>query len=292
MASAHESLYLDPQIRNWVLFPITIVMILVGVLRHYVTLLLNAPPKKQPLSAIREQNALLRSNVLRASSTNSPLPPSQYRAISSYLSQSFIEGKYLKDGPPDPNNPKSSTPVNPLTDPNAMEGMMDGMKKQMVMMVPQMVIMGWITYFFEGFVLIRLPFPLTMGFKSMMQRGVNTQDMDVRWVSSLSWYFLNLFGLNGLFRLLLGSDNAADSSQTMTSGGPMAAMIGGSGGASASGTNSMPQPGAPADYAKLFEAEKDNLEFAEGQYKWVGQDVERRVLERWGKIPASSSVKK
>lgn len=244
---------------------------------------------------------------------------------------------------------------------------MDGMKKQMVMMVPQMVIMGWINFFFQGFVLstfppvlssysspvpysqesslpfvlhaaldlyvVRLPFPLTMGFKSMMQRGIETQDMDVTWVSSLSWYFLNLFGLNGLFRLLLGSDNgafltfirdlfpcvrrpesakphgllcptflsettwrtnsdvlyrcwfvviAADSSQSMTSGGPMAAMVGGAGGGA-------PAPGAPVDYAKLFAAEKDNLQFAEGQYKWVGQDVERRVLERWGKIPPSSS---
>lgn len=33
-----------------------------------------------------------------------------------------------------------------------MEGMMDGMKKQLVMMVPQMVIMGWINFFFQGFV--------------------------------------------------------------------------------------------------------------------------------------------
>lgn len=41
----------------------------------------------------------------------------------------------------------------------------------------------------------------------MMQRGIDTQEMDARWVSSLSWYFLNLFGLNGLFRLLLGNDN-------------------------------------------------------------------------------------
>jgi hypothetical protein len=34
-----------------------------------------------------------------------------------------------------------------------MEGMMDGMKQQFVMMVPQMVIMGWINFFFQGFVL-------------------------------------------------------------------------------------------------------------------------------------------
>jgi hypothetical protein len=34
-----------------------------------------------------------------------------------------------------------------------MDGMMAGMKAQMVMMVPQMVIMGWINFFFQGFVL-------------------------------------------------------------------------------------------------------------------------------------------
>lgn len=42
-------------------------------------------------------------------------------------------------------------------------------------------------------------------------------------------------------------------------------------------------PGAP-DYVKLFTAEKDNIEFAEGQYKWVGDGVEQRVLEQWGKL--------
>lgn len=69
------SLYLDPQIRDWVLFPITLVMvrvvsalsrtqqflssiqrqILVGVLRHYVVLLLQSAPKKLSRAAIREQ---------------------------------------------------------------------------------------------------------------------------------------------------------------------------------------------------------------------------------------------
>jgi hypothetical protein len=41
----------------------------------------------------------------------------------------------------------------------------------------------------------------------MLQRGIETSDMDVRWVSSLSWYFLNWFGLNGLYRVILGGDN-------------------------------------------------------------------------------------
>lgn len=41
----------------------------------------------------------------------------------------------------------------------------------------------------------------------MLQAGVMTRDLDVTWVSSLSWYFLNLFGLQPVFNFILGSDN-------------------------------------------------------------------------------------
>lgn len=44
-------------------------------------------------------------------------------------------------------------------------------------------------------------------------------------------------------------------------------------------------PGQPQDYNKLFKAERDNLEFAEGVYSWVGNDVENRVLRKYGKLP-------
>jgi len=82
---------------------------------------------------------------------------SYYKAISQNLSKAFADGTYLKDGPPKGDSP--STPPNPLADPAAMDGMMSGMKTQMVMMVPQMVIMGWINFFFQGFVLSTLLFP-------------------------------------------------------------------------------------------------------------------------------------
>jgi ER membrane protein complex subunit 3 len=174
----------------------------------------------------------VRSNVLRATSMSSPIPFHYYRAISQDLSKAFAEGTYLKDGPP--RQGETPAPPNPLSDPAAMDGMMAGMRTQMVMMVPQMIVMGWINFFFEGFVLstfcpprfdsgpvetddgfgespVKLPFPLTLGFKSMLQRGIQTPDMDVRWVSSLSWYFLNFFGLNGLYRIILGGDEGGSS---------------------------------------------------------------------------------
>ena len=58
---------------------------------------------------------------------------------------------------------------------------------------------------------VKLPFPLTIRFKSMLQSGIATRDLDVRWVSSLSWYFLNLFGLQSVFIFILGNDNGAES---------------------------------------------------------------------------------
>ena len=40
-------------------------------------------------------------------------------------------------------------------------------------MVPQMAMMGIVNYFFSGFVLGKIPFPLTPSFKGMLQRGIS-----------------------------------------------------------------------------------------------------------------------
>ena len=43
------------------------------------------------------------------------------------------------------------------------------------------------------------------------------------------------------------------------------------------------QPGQPQDFNKLFKAEQDNLEFSEGVYTWVANDVETRILKKYGR---------
>lgn len=45
--------------------------------------------------------------------------------------------------------------------------------------------------------------------------------------------------------------------------------------------------GQPQDYVKLFKAERDNLEFAEGLYAWAGEDVDIKILGKYGKLGAS-----
>ncbi|KAI5789114.1 integral membrane protein DUF106-domain-containing protein [Geopyxis carbonaria] len=248
----------DPQLFYWILFPITIVMVLTGVLRHYATVLMQSDPKKQDLKALREQRNLLHGVNLRQNFNQIPL--NSFTCRKTHLVSTYLQGGYLKD--PDS---KGKPPANPMTDPAGMDQMMNMLKGNMAMMVPQTLIMGWINAFFSGFVIMKLPFPLTIRFKSMLQSGVGTRDLDVRWVSSLSWYFLNLFGLRSVFTLILGNENAADqmASQMQQMNPTASANIFGPG----------------QDPNKMFLAEAENLEVVGGQHHWVLQDIEARILK-------------
>lgn len=57
-------LELDPQIRDWVLLPLTLVMILIGVLRHFIAKAMKSEPKLE-VKAIKEGQIVLRARALR-----------------------------------------------------------------------------------------------------------------------------------------------------------------------------------------------------------------------------------
>lgn len=98
----------------------------------------------------------------------------------------------------------------------------------------------------------------------MLQAGVATRDLDARWVSSISLYFICLFGLQAVFTYLLGSDNAA--SQVAQQQQQM--------GAPPTGGQTM-GPGVDPD--KVFQGEAENIEVMAHQYILDG--VEKRLLE-------------
>lgn len=232
-------------------------MVLTGVLRHYAMTLLQTTPKKAALPKIREQRSLVRGVNLRTNAN--VLSPASFAARKDTMVQAYKDGKFLAE----PDMRGKSRP-NPMSDPAAMEGMMGMMKGNMAMMVPQTLIMGWINAFFSGFVIMKLPFPLTPQFKSMLQSGVGTRDLDVRWVSSLSWYFLTLFGLQPVYNFILGSNNAANQvAQQMGQVQPGAGMM-----------------GPEQDPDKLFLNEAENLEVL--QHHWILDDVEDRLLAKMG----------
>ena len=124
-----------------------------------------------------------------------------------------------------------------------------------------MLMMGWVSFFFSGFVLVKLPFGLTPSFKSMLQRGITLASLDVSYVSSLSWYFVNLFGVRGLFSLLLGDSSAAiDNTEVMARQMQQMGQI----------------PGQQMEPSKLYEPERTELELVQHDYEPI--KAQKRLL--------------
>jgi len=94
---------------------------------------------------------------------------------------------------------------------SAQAGMMDNMKGMIVMMATTIPAMAWINSFFAGFVLAKVPFSMTQQFRSLTQSGIDMANLDVSYVSSVSFYFLIVFGLNQLQSLLFDDEADEDS---------------------------------------------------------------------------------
>lgn len=111
---------------------------------------MNTPPKPaSTLAESRERHALLRGVNLRNHAC-AVLDRESFEARKNYLVNGFRSGAFLKD----PNN-RGQPPANPMTDPAGMEAMMGMLKGNMMMMIPQTLIMSWINAFFSGFVICR-----------------------------------------------------------------------------------------------------------------------------------------
>ena len=124
-------------------------MVLTGILRHYLSTLLQSTPKRQPLAKLREQRSLMRAQNLRTNYQQ--ISKSAFEKRKDWWIENAKEGKFLAD--PDA---KNKGKPNPLSDPATMEGMMGMMKGNVAMMVPQSLIMGWINAFFSGYVISTL----------------------------------------------------------------------------------------------------------------------------------------
>lgn len=158
---------------------------------------------------------------------------------------------------------KSDSPANPFTDPGTNDAMLNMAKGNLMSFVPQTLIMAWVNFFFAESIVMKLPFPLTNGFKSMLQSGVNTPDLNVRYVSAISWYFVNLFGLKPVYSFIMSDPSKAQELVANQQQQSQQNFIG-------LGTQK-------AD--KLFSAEAENIQIA--THESVFNGIASRVLQEY-----------
>jgi len=198
---------------------------------------------------VQQNNQLMRARRLRANAAY--IPHAAFTARKHYFcdkSSGVLAQKF--DAP---------NPMAAMQDPSVMMNMMQG---NMAQMVPQMAMMGIVNYFFSGFILGKIPFPLTPSFKGMLQRGIMLTTLDTAYVTSMSWYFLVMFGMRGLYSLVLGAGATTDDTAMM-----QAQM----------GMGQQGQPGQPPDMGKLFAAEAENMQIVE--HVWYLDAAEERLLK-------------
>ncbi|XP_029140250.1 ER membrane protein complex subunit 3 [Protobothrops mucrosquamatus] len=232
---SEPELLLDSNIRLWVVLPIVFITFFVGMIRHYVSILLQSD-KKLTQEQVSDSQVLIRSRVLRENGKYIP-------------KQSFLTRKYYFNNPDDgffKKTKRKVVPPSPMTDPTMLTDMMKG---NVTNVLPMILIGGWINMTFSGFVTTKVPFPLTLRFKPMLQQGIELLTLDASWVSSASWYFLNVFGLRSIYTLILGQDNGKLFSDSM-----------------------------PADTNKAFKTEWEALELTDHQ--WALEDVEEELMAK------------
>ncbi|KAI3404766.1 hypothetical protein KGF56_002396 [Candida oxycetoniae] len=228
-------------------------MVVVGLLRSNVTFLMQPVPKLESFKKVRESQFLYKARCFREN--QHVLIREDFKSMRDYLVETLNSDKFLAD--PD----KKDEQINPL-DPSQNDALMQMAKGNLLNYIPQTLIMGWVNYFFAGFVIMKLPFPLPDGFKSMLQSGVRTPNLNVRYVSSISWYFVNLFGLRPVYSLIMGKKEAEELIAQQSQQQMQMPSLGGPGGPKAE---------------KMFRAEAENIQIL--THESVFDDIFNRFVK-------------
>lgn len=254
-------LLLDPQLKYWVLLPISLTMVLVGLLRSNITtLFVTTKPKLPPYKASREQQFL--QQVSQFKSNNKILTPQEFAKRKQYFLDQLSDTHFQNKSTDSESSTDNQPSLSQLLDPNQNEAMMNMAKGNLLNYIPQTIIMAWVNYFFAGFIIMKLPFGITDGFKSMLQSGGAPPDLSARYVSAILWYFVNLMGLKPIYSLLMGRGEADELMNQQTQQQQQVPMMGG--------------PGQPQS-DKVFKKEFENVQILE-QSECVYNGIVDRVL--------------
>lgn len=239
----HQAIHLDPSIRDNVFLPLIFMIFMVGILRYYSrTWFASSSPASAKLHIDKDAVQDIQNKVDYAKLAeevkedvrfgNALARSTRVRAAANYLPEHAVLNRKAFFCRPQNGYLHREVQTNQLTqmmNPEMMTGML---KNNLSMAVYNILLFSVVGYFFSGFIIAKVPFPLSQRFRSMLQQGLTLSELDVRYVSSLSWCFLLIFGLQGLQSLILGG-NVLEEDMKMMSGQN---LVGGE------------APGQPKDY--------------------------------------------
>ncbi|KAL4512929.1 hypothetical protein ABPG72_017614 [Tetrahymena utriculariae] len=295
-----QDIVIDHKIRDWVFFPIVIVMIMVTLIRHYLAISGNkvqipkASSKTEQVDVSDKQQLMRCQNLVKHGGL---LKESSFNRRKYHLCKDRTKGYLVERGErPAPEANNNGVPQMPMNS----NQMMDMLKGNITMAVPMIVLFSWVRYLFSGFIVARVPFPLTQKFRQMLQSGMNMMNLNVRYVSSLSLYFLVLSSLSQLISIFLKNEEESESdlrakeslTRRIKPAMPgMGGMMGGMGGMG-SMMNPMEQMGqmknmfgqqqnnqSVSTNQKFFQNEKENLELQ--QYQGFLDDAEDQLIKKY-----------
>ncbi|EUD68690.1 hypothetical protein C922_01090 [Plasmodium inui San Antonio 1] len=255
-----DALMLDEKIRMYALVPIFIIVVLVCIIKSNLGQMVR-PTIKADVEKLRQNNFLTRFTQLK---TN-------YGFISPVA---FLSRKYFFNKPQAGffnDLPEQVNPFDALLkqDPSDLFGMM---KNQIPFLVLQLGLGFLINLFFSGYLVAKIPFPLTYKFKSTLQMGMDIQLLDMKFVSSLSWYFLVMFGSSGLISII---DYFVLHDKDRSQNNPMDNLMGTQNPLAKQPANVNNVP----DLKKFYDKKKAELENV--RYKFWLENIEYHLIVNW-----------
>lgn len=216
------SILLDPEIRDWVFLPLLLALFLLARVKFSLSSYLS--PAKPPASAAssdsalkNSQNQIKLSRSKKFSANYSLLPFSSFVNRKSHFCHPE-NGLLIYNDPGAQENPMEAMASNPMMNPEGMTSMLKGS----FMMIATMGLQYWgISYFFSGMLVGRVGFPVPQKFREMLQKGIEIVNIDVKYISALSLYFLTFMGVDGVLNLFLGGQGGKK--KPAMDMGPMAA---------------------------------------------------------------------
>ncbi|XP_030759028.1 ER membrane protein complex subunit 3-like [Sitophilus oryzae] len=185
-----KDLLLDSHIRTWVFLPIVLFTFLVEFLTHNALRCFKTSSK----SSISDIKKIHLKNKLAALEINYQYIPEKAFENRRQFLKKQIE---LMNTQHCSFQSKKTQPVLP----DQGEQYISLIREHSANHLPMILAGAWVSYIFSGFICTKIPIPLTFAFKQMLQKNIDLSNLQPSWVSSHSWYFLNVFGFRNVLNM-------------------------------------------------------------------------------------------